>query len=82
VGFYQVMKIAVAPTVILIEAALFGKIPPVRIVASVLVVCLGIGIATVTDSQLVTNVYGLAVRLPAGRLMLMPPLRCCCWRCC
>jgi solute carrier family 35 protein E3 len=65
VGFYQVMKIAVAPTVIMIEAILFGKIPPVTIVASVLVVCLGIAIATVTDSQLITNISGLMVGVAA-----------------
>jgi hypothetical protein len=94
VGFYQVMKIAVAPTVILIEAALFGKIPPVRIVASVLVVCLGIGIATITDSELITNIYGLLVRWLGlrcggcwgggwGRLLgRLGPLACCCRCCC
>lgn len=51
VGFYQISKIAVAPAVLAIEAAFFGKRPCKRTIASVLVVCLGIGLATLTDSQ-------------------------------
>ena len=47
----QVMKIAVAPTVIALELVMFRRVPPARIVASVMVVCMGIGVATVTDTQ-------------------------------
>ncbi|PNH06400.1 Solute carrier family 35 member E3 [Tetrabaena socialis] len=65
VGFYQVMKIAVAPTVIGLELLMFRRVPPARIVAAVLVVCLGIGVATVTDSQMVSNVLGIGVGMGA-----------------
>ncbi|GFR52735.1 hypothetical protein Agub_g15287, partial [Astrephomene gubernaculifera] len=65
VGFYQVMKIAVAPTVIALELLLFRRIPPARIVASVLVVCGGIGVATAADSQVATNLLGIGVGLGA-----------------
>lgn len=51
VGFYQISKIAVAPAVLGIEATFFGKRPCKKTIASVVVVCLGIGLATVTDSQ-------------------------------
>jgi solute carrier family 35 protein E3 len=36
-----------------------------QVVASVILVCLGIGIATVTDSKLIKNLYGLFVGLAA-----------------
>ena len=49
----QVMKIAVAPTVIALELVMFRRVPPAKIIASVMVVCAGIGVATVTDSQMV-----------------------------
>lgn len=65
VGFYQVMKIAVAPTVLVLDLILFRKIPPPKVVASVAVVCLGIGLATVNDTQMVTNVYGIIVGVGA-----------------
>lgn len=65
VGFYQVMKIAVAPTVMLLELLCFKIVPPPKVVASVLVVCMGIAIATVTDSKLISNFVGLAVGLAA-----------------
>ncbi|KAG2438048.1 hypothetical protein HXX76_005660 [Chlamydomonas incerta] len=65
VGFYQVMKIAVAPTVIALELLMFRRVPPARIVASVMVVCLGIGVATVTDTQMVSNIVGIAVGVGA-----------------
>ncbi|EFJ43115.1 hypothetical protein VOLCADRAFT_106985 [Volvox carteri f. nagariensis] len=65
VGFYQVMKIAVAPTVIGLELVMFRRVPPLRIVASVMVVCLGIGVATVTDTQMVSNLVGIAVGVGA-----------------
>lgn len=45
------MKIAVAPTVIALDVLMFRRIPKPRIVASVLVVCVGIAVATVTDTQ-------------------------------
>jgi solute carrier family 35 protein E3 len=47
------MKIAVAPTVLVMEALFYGKRPKPRIVASVGVVCLGVGVATVTGAQIV-----------------------------
>lgn len=65
VGFYQVMKIAVAPTVMVLDLLLFRIVPPVRIVLAVLVVCAGIGIATVTDDKIISNLFGLAVGLAA-----------------
>ncbi|KAF6261701.1 triose-phosphate transporter family-domain-containing protein [Scenedesmus sp. NREL 46B-D3] len=68
VGFYQVMKIAVAPTVMLLDLIFFGIVPAPKVVASVVLVCLGIGIATVTDSTLVKNLYGLFVGVAATLL--------------
>lgn len=44
---------------------MFRRLPPVRIIASVLVVCAGIGVATVTDSQMASNLLGIAVGVGA-----------------
>lgn len=59
------MKIAVAPTVMVLELLFFKVIPPGKIIASVVLVCLGIAIATVTDSKLISNIYGLAIGFAA-----------------
>ena len=59
------MQIAVAPTVMVLDLLLFRVIPPIRVVLSVLVVCAGIGIATVTDDKIISNLFGLAVGLAA-----------------
>lgn len=45
------MKIAVAPTVIFLELLMFRRLPRPRVVASVLVVCMGIAVSTVSDAQ-------------------------------
>ena len=50
-AYPQVMMIAAAPTVIALELLMFRRVPPVRIIASVMVVCAGIGVATLTDAQ-------------------------------
>ena len=49
-GFYQIMKIAVAPTVVVLEFFMFRKLPSFLMQCSVVVVCLGITLATVTDT--------------------------------
>jgi solute carrier family 35 protein E3 len=59
VGFYQVMKIAVAPTVMALDIIMYRRLPKPLVIASVLLVCFGIAIATVTDHQMITNVKGI-----------------------
>eukprot|EP00210_Caulerpa_lentillifera_P005680 g5432.t1 len=65
VGFYQISKIAVAPAVLIIEYFLFRKTVSISVLISVAIVCLGIGIATITDSRVSTNLIGLLVGLSA-----------------
>lgn len=65
VGFYQVMKIAVAPTVLALELIMFGRVPKPKIVAAVAIVCLGIGLATVTDTKMLRNMSGILVGVGA-----------------
>ena len=65
VGFYQISKICIMPTLIAIEIALFGKYPSRQVMAAVVLVCLGVGLATVTDHGLSTNLLGLMVGLAA-----------------
>jgi solute carrier family 35 protein E3 len=57
----QIFKIAVAPTVVLLELLMFKRLPPPRIIASVLVVCSGVFLATTNDTQ----VCQLGVGCPA-----------------
>lgn len=63
VGFYQVMKIAVAPTVMALELLLHGTVPQPRIAAAVFVVCAGVALATVGDTT--TTGRGAAVGVAA-----------------
>lgn len=63
VGFYQILKIAIAPTVMLLDFILFRKIQSGMIMLSVSVVCAGIFYATVTDNVAISNAVGLAVGL-------------------
>jgi solute carrier family 35 protein E3 len=65
VGFYQIMKVAVAPTVLLLEIVMFHKIPSFMVVCSVVVVCAGITVATITDPVVVKNSSGLIVGIAA-----------------
>jgi solute carrier family 35 protein E3 len=48
-----------------LDLLLFRIVPPIRVVSSVLIVCLGIGIATVTDDKIISNLYGLGVGVAA-----------------
>lgn len=61
VGFYQLTKIAVAPTVLVFESLAQQRAPNLRVCACVSLVCIGIGLATVADSSLVTNLTGMLV---------------------
>ncbi len=59
------MKIAVAPTVLAVEALVYGHRPERRVVASVVLVCTGITAATVTDAKIMTNILGMAIAVAA-----------------
>ncbi|EFJ43365.1 hypothetical protein VOLCADRAFT_96452 [Volvox carteri f. nagariensis] len=63
VGFYQILKIAIAPTVMLLDFILHSRTQTWRIMMSVFVVCAGVTAATVTDSVAISNVLGLFVGL-------------------
>ncbi|KXZ48558.1 hypothetical protein GPECTOR_27g729 [Gonium pectorale] len=61
VGFYQILKIMIAPAVIVMEFLMFGKVQNFRIIMAVAVVCVGVGIAAVTDKVSISNVLGVIV---------------------
>jgi solute carrier family 35, member E3 len=63
VGFYQLTKIAIAPTVLVLEAVAQRRRPALSVTLCVLVVCAGIALATVFDTQVMTNLPGLVVGL-------------------
>ena len=65
VGFYQISKICIMPTLIGIEMALFGKFPSQKTLMAVALVCFGVALATVTDHGLTTSSLGLLVGISA-----------------
>ena len=50
---------AVAPAVLAIDYLYYGRKASPRVTASVLVVCLGVGLATITDPEISSNLAGL-----------------------
>jgi len=63
VGFYQISKIAVAPAVLAIDWIVYNRKPQAKIVMSIAIVCLGVGLATVSDPEMSGDVFGLLVGL-------------------
>lgn len=61
VGFYQMAKIAVTPTIVLTEFVLFGKTISYNKVIALGIVSVGVAIATVTDLEF--NVFGACVAI-------------------
>jgi solute carrier family 35, member E3 len=61
VGFYQITKIATAPTVLLMESITQRRAPKPHICACVAVICAGIWLATVSGSVVSTNTIGMIV---------------------
>ena len=55
VGFYQLSKILIAPAIILIEAVWFKKVPTRLELAAVALLCIGVTLATVSDSEVCTH---------------------------
>ncbi|EYU46015.1 hypothetical protein ABFS83_04G079800 [Erythranthe nasuta] len=63
VGFYQMTKLAIIPCTVLLETLFFRKIFSRNVQGSLIVLLMGVGIATVTDLQL--NVLGSVLSLLA-----------------
>ncbi|KAL0320901.1 UNVERIFIED_CONTAM: Nucleotide-sugar uncharacterized transporter 2 [Sesamum radiatum] len=61
VGFYQMAKIAVTPTIVTAEFILFRKIISFSKVVALIVVSFGVAIATVTDLEF--NLFGACVAI-------------------
>ncbi|KAI4307837.1 hypothetical protein L6164_030975 [Bauhinia variegata] len=59
VGFYQMAKIAVTPTIVLAEFILFRKNIPFKKVLALAVVSVGVAVATVTDLEF--NLFGALI---------------------
>ncbi|KGN65499.1 nucleotide-sugar uncharacterized transporter 1 [Cucumis sativus] len=61
VGFYQMAKIAVTPSIVLAEFILYGKKVSFLKVLALLVVSIGVAVATVTDLQF--DLFGACIAL-------------------
>lgn len=73
---------AVAPAVLAIDYLYYGKKASPRVTASVLVVCLGVGMATITDPQISSNLAGLGAGGRARPANASVCCACCRRRCC
>ncbi|KAK9827987.1 hypothetical protein WJX81_005426 [Elliptochloris bilobata] len=65
VGFYQLMKIMTLPAVVLLEYVMLHRRQAPLQLAAVATVCVGVGLATVADSQVTTNLLGMGVSVAA-----------------
>ncbi|KAH9320486.1 hypothetical protein KI387_015125, partial [Taxus chinensis] len=61
VGFYQMAKIAVTPTIVMAELLFFGKKVSFQKAIALILVSIGVAIATVTDLQF--NLFGALIAL-------------------
>jgi solute carrier family 35, member E3 len=61
VGFYQVTKALIAPTILAINSFKSGVMPRGEVMASVVLLTTGILAATVTDAQVMSNFQGILV---------------------
>ncbi|GAB5371656.1 hypothetical protein AAMO2058_001598700 [Amorphochlora amoebiformis] len=64
VGFYQISKIMATPSTMILEAVWLGKSFPKEMLYAVLVMCIGVALATVTDFT-VTFVGGITATVAA-----------------
>ncbi|RNF26766.1 solute carrier family 35, member E3 [Trypanosoma conorhini] len=63
VGFYQLIKVLTTPLLVLMETFIYKKTFSTKIKLSLLLICVGVAVATVTDSEL--NFVGTVVALSA-----------------
>jgi solute carrier family 35 protein E3 len=61
VGFYQISKICIMPVLILIELVLYGKRPGQKVLMAVVLVLMGVTLATVTDTDMGSNTTGMII---------------------
>jgi len=54
IGFYQVCKLAQIPTMCVIEGTFFGKKFSRKVIQSIIIVLMGVGVATVSDVEMNT----------------------------
>ena len=65
VGFYQLSKICITPAVMAFDAFVSKKLPTRTEVAAVVLLCIGVTLATVSDKAVATNIVGLTVGVAA-----------------
>eukprot|EP00775_Hariotina_reticulata_P004049 gene4049-4296_t len=61
VGFYQISKIMITPVVVVVEYLAYGKTVSRQKLLAIVLLMFGITIATATDSQVSSNLVGIAV---------------------
>lgn len=65
VGFYQLAKVCITPAVVLLELFVSGKAPTLAEIGAVVVTCLGVTLASVSDPDISTNLVGVAISAAA-----------------
>jgi solute carrier family 35 protein E3 len=64
-SFYQISKICITPAVVVIEFLVYGKVISRRKMMAVLLLMVGIAVATVSDKQVASNPLGMLVAVLA-----------------
>ncbi|GBG32579.1 UDP-rhamnose/UDP-galactose transporter 3 [Hondaea fermentalgiana] len=72
VGFYQMMKLCIVPCCLLLNAVRYDEYPTRKVVGALVLVLIGVGIATVTDVQLnlLGSVFGVAAVLVTAQYQI------------
>lgn len=65
VGFYQLSKITILPSALVVESVKARKMPSKSEMGAILLLCLGVAQATVTDCQMFANLVGIGVAAAA-----------------
>merc|ERR1719310_2425466 len=58
VSFYQISKILVTPTVMVVQFFLFGKSTSMQVKVCVVIMSIGVALATVSELQLGLSIFG------------------------
>lgn len=65
VGFYQLSKICITPAVLALNTVVSKQLPTSKEILSVVILCVGVALATISDGDMSTNVAGISVAIAA-----------------
>lgn len=64
-GFYQLSKICITPAVLALNSVVSKELPTPKEVVSVVILCVGVALATISEGDMSTNIAGISVAVAA-----------------